>query len=227
MPPAIELDHVSKHYRTGGTVAALTDVSVTVTAGEAVAVMGASGSGKSTLLNVIGGLDVPTSGRIRVEGVDLAAMSEAQRAVWRRSAVAYVFQAYHLLGTLTCRDNVGLPLFLQHRTRTDVDRLVAAALDDVGLSARASHLPDELSGGERQRVAIARALATRARVLLADEPTGNLDSTTGQQILSLLLAVTRARQATLVMVTHNADAAAACDRVIRLADGRVASADRP
>jgi putative ABC transport system ATP-binding protein len=218
---AVELSRVTKIYRGGSQVAALRDVSLTIAPAALVAVMGPSGSGKSTLLNLIGGLDVPTSGRVVVGGEDVGAMSEAGRSLWRRREVGFVFQAYHLLPTLSAAENVALPLHVNRLPAAEIPDRVARALDEVGLADRAAHLPDELSGGERQRVAIARALAVGPRLLLADEPTGNLDSVSGQQVLELLLGRTRTRGATLVMVTHNEQAAARCDRIVRLRDGQV------
>ena len=215
------LANVTKVYLKGAPVAAITDVSLRVNQGARIAIMGPSGSGKSTLLNLIGGLDIPTAGSIRIGGVDLATLSEARRSLLRRSHVAYIFQAYHLLSTLTCRQNVAMPLHLQGLGRGDIDARVSRALADVGLSERSGHLPDQLSGGERQRAAIARALVTHPSVLLADEPTGNLDSASGEQILGLLRQISAAHQATLVMVTHNEAAARICDRVVWLRDGRI------
>jgi putative ABC transport system ATP-binding protein len=217
--PALLLSKVTKIYSRGVPVTALRDLSFSVARGTRVAVMGPSGSGKSTLLNLTGGLDVPTSGTIAVGGVDLAALNETCRSVLRRSHVGYIFQAYHLLPTLTCAENVAMPLYLQGRGRSEVAARVARALADVGLTPRAAHLPDELSGGERQRAAIARALVIDPHVLLADEPTGNLDCATGDRVLTLLSDLTRARGATLVLVTHNLAAAERCDRLIRLRDG--------
>ena len=218
---ALLLSGVTKVYAKGAPVAAIRGVSLRIDRGARVAIMGPSGSGKSTLLNMMGGLDVPTSGSISVGGVDLATLSEARRSLLRRTEVAYVFQAYHLLPTLTCDQNVAMPLYLQGLARAEIDARVARALADVGLRARARHLPDQLSGGERQRAAIARALVTHPAVLLADEPTGNLDSASGEQVLALLGDVTKARGATLVMVTHNESAARLCDRIVRLRDGRI------
>jgi putative ABC transport system ATP-binding protein len=185
------------------------------------AIMGPSGSGKSTLLNLIGGLDLPTSGSVVVGGTDLGTLDETARSRLRRSEVAYVFQAFHLLPTLTCAENVAMPLHLQGRSRQDADARVARVLSDVGLAARARHLPDELSGGERQRTAIARALAAEPRVLLVDEPTGSLDTASSDRVLTTLFEVSRARGVALVMVTHDRTAAAGCERLIELRDGRV------
>jgi putative ABC transport system ATP-binding protein len=213
--------NVTKVYGGRKPVTALRDVSLDIEQGALVAIQGRSGSGKSTLLNLMGGLDVPTAGSVVVADTDLAPLSETERSLFRRHHLAYVFQAYHLLPTLTCAQNVALPLHLQGLPTREIDRRVAQALEDVGLGARAAHVPDELSGGERQRVAIARALVTAPGLLLADEPTGNLDSETGEHVLALLRRMVEARQATLVMVTHDDRAAAECDRVIHLRDGRI------
>jgi putative ABC transport system ATP-binding protein len=183
--------------------------------------MGPSGSGKSTLLNLLGGLDVPTSGALLVAGEDLATKGEEERSLFRRTHVSYVFQAYHLMPTLTAAQNVELPLHLAGRPAAEARERAAKALEEVGLSARTTHLPDELSGGERQRVAIARALVTGAPLLLADEPTGNLDTARGEEILALLKSIHAGRGTTIVMVTHDAHAAAACERVVTFRDGRV------
>lgn len=217
----LELTDVSKVYDGRSRVVALEGVTLRVADREMVAVTGPSGSGKSTLLNLMGGLDVPTSGSVVVGGTDLARLGEEERSLFRRTHVAYVFQAYHLMPTLTAAQNAALPLHLAGTRRGEVDERVAAALADVGLSARAAHLPDELSGGERQRVAIARALVTGAPLLLADEPTGNLDTARGAEILALLRRLHAERGTTVVMVTHDPHAAAACDRVVRICDGRI------
>ncbi len=217
----IELREVTKIFGGKARVAALSGISLSIADGEMVAVTGPSGSGKSTLLNLMGGLDVPTSGSVRVAGRDLSAESEKARSLFRRSGVSYVFQAYHLMPTLPASRNVALPLHLAGVSRREADERAAAALAAVGLAERAGHLPDELSGGERQRVAIARALVTGAPLLLADEPTGNLDSARGEEILALLASIHRERRVTIVMVTHDPRAASACERRIGLRDGRV------
>jgi putative ABC transport system ATP-binding protein len=225
----LELRRVTKAFEGKARVLALDGVDLSIAAGEIVAVMGPSGSGKSTLLNLAGGLDVPTSGSVLVAGADLAAMDEEGRSLFRRSRVSYVFQAYHLMPTLTASQNVALPLHLAGRPSAEAVERAAAALAEVGLAPREAHLPDELSGGERQRVAIARALVTGAPLLLADEPTGNLDSARGREILDLLARINGTRGTTIVMVTHDPSAAAACARVVRLRDGRVEAdgANRP
>ena len=213
------LSNVTKIYAGRAPVVAVRDVSLQIATGERVAIIGRSGSGKSTLLNLMGGLDVPTSGAIHLDGRALGELGDRDRTLLRRTHLSYVFQAYHLLPTLTCAQNVAIPLHLQGLARRVVDARVARALDEVGLTARAAHLPDELSGGERQRTALARALATEPRLLLADEPTGNLDGATGGHVLDLLGEVSRARGATLVLVTHDEHAARACDRIVTLRDG--------
>ncbi len=221
MPPALLLSNVTKVYRKRTPVAALHDISLRVEPRVRLAIKGPSGSGKSTLLNLMGGLDVPTSGSVALGGIELAALNERRRSLLRRTAVAYVFQAYHLLPTLSCAENVAMPLYLQGRQGADARRRVDRVLDDVGLAQRADHLPDELSGGERQRAAIARALVTEPQVLLADEPTGNLDGDAGAQVLALLCDITRAREATLVIVTHDDRVTRLCDEVVRLRAGRL------
>ena len=217
----LKLNEVVKSYEGKSTVTALAGITFSIAAGEMVAIMGPSGSGKSTLLNLMGGLDVPTSGEVLVAGTDLARESEKGRSLFRRSKVSYIFQAYHLMPTLRVRQNVALPLRLAGVGAKEAARRVERVLAEVGLEKRADHLPDELSGGERQRVAIARALVTDAPLLLADEPTGNLDSARGREILELLRTIHRQRGTTIVMVTHDQVAASTCDRLIRLRDGRV------
>jgi putative ABC transport system ATP-binding protein len=217
----IALRDVTKTFDGKARVTALSGITLTIAEGEMVAIVGPSGSGKSTLLNLMGGLDVPTKGSVVVAGKDLAKESEKNRSLFRRSGVSYIFQAYHLMPTLTASHNVALPLHLAGVSRKIADERAAAALRAVGLAERAGHLPDELSGGERQRVAIARALVTGAPLLLADEPTGNLDSARGREILALLASVHRERNSTIVMVTHDPHAASICRRRIELRDGRV------
>ena len=217
----LQLSDVVKSYELKSTVTALAGITLAIAAGEMVAIMGPSGSGKSTLLNLMGGLDVPSSGSVLVAGTDLACQSEQERSLFRRAHVSYIFQAYHLMPTLRVRQNVALPLRLAGVAAKEAEARVERVLAEVGLENRADHLPDELSGGERQRVAIARALVTDAPLLLADEPTGNLDSARGKEILALLRSIHSRRGTTIVMVTHDRDAASACDRLILLRDGRV------
>ncbi|MBI1919614.1 MAG: ABC transporter ATP-binding protein [Geobacter sp.] len=217
----LKLQDVFKTYEGKAEVTALSGINLTIGAGEMVAIMGPSGSGKSTLLNLMGGLDVPTSGQVMVGGKDLAKESEKGRSLFRRSKVSYIFQAYHLMPTLRVSQNVALPLHLAGVPAGEIAQKVARVLREVGLDGRTNHLPDELSGGERQRVAIARALVTDAPLLLADEPTGNLDTARGEEILSLLRSIHRERGTTIVMITHDHHAASACERLIRLRDGKV------
>jgi putative ABC transport system ATP-binding protein len=216
----IQLTNVSKSYGDNGAVQALHNLSLTVEQGERVAVMGPSGSGKSTLLNLICGLDEPTSGSIKLEGIELAALDDDRRTRLRREKIGMIFQTFNLLPTLTALENAALPLRLQGLRRRETDERAAAMLERVGLKARAHHRPDELSGGERQRVAIARALVFRPPILLGDEPTGNLDSATGEEILRLLDDLHREYNTTVLLVTHNDLAAAFCDRILSLRDGR-------
>ncbi|MGH9803108.1 MAG: ABC transporter ATP-binding protein, partial [Blastocatellia bacterium] len=189
--------------------------------GERVAVMGPSGSGKSTLLNLICGLDEPTSGEVRIDGVNIASLDDDRRTRLRREKIGMVFQTFNLLPTLTAQENVALPLRLSGAAKKEADSRAAAMLDKVGLGERTTHRPDQVSGGERQRIAIARALIFQPPVLLADEPTGNLDSKTGEEILALMDDLHREFNTTILMVTHNEEAAGHCDRVIRLRDGKV------
>jgi putative ABC transport system ATP-binding protein len=202
-----------------GTLAILTDVSIAISRGETVAVMGASGAGKSTLLALLAGLDEPTSGSVRLAGNDLTALDEDGRAAVRARHVGFVFQSFHLVPSLTALENAMLPLELSGRA--DARAVALEVLARVGLEGRVGHYPRQLSGGEQQRVAIARAFVTRPDVLFADEPTGNLDSVTGARIMDLLFGLNADAGATLVLVTHDHELAARCARVIRLDAGRV------
>jgi putative ABC transport system ATP-binding protein len=201
------------------TVTILDGIDLEVAAGEVVAITGPSGSGKSTLLGLIAGLDTPSAGSIAVDGVEVTTLGEAALARFRRRTIGFVFQSYHLIPTLTAAENVAVPLELAGAA----EPLAAArrGLAEVGLGGRAHHYPAQLSGGEQQRVAIARALALAPPLLLADEPTGNLDSATGAQIVDLLLDLNRARGSTLLLVTHDAALAGRAARAIALRDGRV------
>jgi putative ABC transport system ATP-binding protein len=217
----LELRAVSKTYGEGdASVDAVRDVDLVVEAGDLVAIMGPSGSGKSTLLTISGGLEDPSSGQVLVDGSDLTAMSANRRAQLRRRALGYVFQDFNLLPGLTAAENVALPL--------ELDGLATrmAALDELGLSARADRFPDELSGGERQRVAIARALVGERRLLLADEPSGALDSVNGEAVLRLVRAACE-RGVAGVIVTHDAQLASWADRVVFLRDGRITDQTAP
>ena len=217
----IELHGVSKSVPSGaGTLTILHPIDLSVPAKEVVAITGASGSGKSTLLGLIAGLDAPTTGRIIVDGVDITALDEDALARLRGRRIGFVFQFFHLLPSLTALENVLVPMEIAGGK--DAARRANDLLAEVGLTDRRHHYPSQLSGGEQQRVAIARALANNPSILLADEPTGNLDSTTGHQIIELLLNVNRARQTTLVLVTHDPELAALAEVTIALKDGRVA-----
>jgi len=209
----------------GRPVTILDGVSLEVAAGEVLAVTGPSGSGKSTLLGLIAGLDAPSGGEITVDGVEVTRLGEAALARFRRRTIGFVFQSYHLIPTLTAAENVAVPLEL-----ADSPAALATAarlLGEVGLAERAHHYPTQLSGGEQQRVAIARAVALSPPLLLADEPTGNLDSATGAAIIDLLLALNRERGSTLLLVTHDAALAARAGRIVALRDGRVSNGHHP
>jgi len=217
---AVEVRDVTKVFGSGhARVEALAGVSLRVAHGEFVAVMGPSGSGKSTLLHLIGALDLPTSGSIRIGADDLGALDDNRLTLLRRRRIGFVFQAFNLLDVLTAEENVALPLELDGQA--DALAGAAEALAQVGLAHRRTHLPSQLSGGEQQRVAIARALVMNPLLLLADEPTGNLDSSHGDQVMALLRSLADERGQTIVMVTHNAGHAALADRLVRLRDGCV------
>lgn len=221
MTDELEISHVSKTYgHDAAQVHALRDVSLSVEAGSLVAIMGASGSGKSTLLTIAGGLEAPDAGEVRVAGVRLSDQSAEARARLRRRTVGYVFQEYNLLAGLTAAENVALPLELDGIPARRARVQALAGLDQLGLGARADNFPDQLSGGERQRVAIARAVIGDRRVLLADEPSGALDSASSEGVMRLLLAACR-RGVAAVMVTHDAQLASWADRVVFLRDGRI------
>jgi putative ABC transport system ATP-binding protein len=217
----IAFERVSKAYDGRGGVLAMSSVDLSIDRGETIAVMGPSGSGKSTLLNLACGLDEPTSGKVLFEGVDLAEMNDDDRTRLRRQKIGMIFQRFNLLATLTAAENVSLPLRLNGTRAGKAHELALAMLDRVGLRETADSRPDEMSGGERQRVAIARALIFDPPILLADEPTGNLDSKTGADILDILDAFHRDRGTTIVLVTHNDQAAERCKRRITLHDGRI------
>ncbi|WP_397573333.1 ABC transporter ATP-binding protein [Silanimonas sp.] len=202
-----------------GPLTILADVGFSIAAGEAFAIVGASGSGKSTLLSLLAGLDVASTGRVRLGGADLGALDEDGRAALRAEKVGFVFQNFQLLPALTALENVMLPLEL--RGDRDAEAPARKVLEQVGLAERMTHYPRQLSGGEQQRVAIARAFVTRPALLFADEPTGNLDTTTGQQVIELLFRLNAEAGTTLVLVTHDERLAARCSRQLRLAGGRV------
>jgi putative ABC transport system ATP-binding protein len=219
----IELDGVSRTVPSGsGSLTILHPTSLRIGQGRAVAVSGPSGSGKSTLLGLIAGLDAPSTGRIVIDGTEITALGEEALARLRGEKIGIVFQFFHLIPSLTALENVMVPMELAKAA--NVAERARALLTDVGLADRTHHYPSQLSGGEQQRVAIARALANGPRILLADEPTGNLDTTTGRQVIELLLSVKRERGCTLVLVTHDAELAAMADEIVTLRDGRIVSA---
>jgi putative ABC transport system ATP-binding protein len=217
----ITLAGVTKQFAGKRDVIALDAVSLTIPRGEMVSIIGPSGSGKSTLLNLVGGLDRPTSGYVSIDGERLSDLSDDALTRVRRDKIGFIFQFFNLLPTLSCLENVGLPLHLRGWPRHKVDERARELLSLVQLDRRLTHLPDELSGGERQRVAIARALSVYPPVLLADEPTGNLDTRTGEEILSLIRDVHRRLSCTVVIVTHDMKVAESCERTISLRDGRI------
>jgi putative ABC transport system ATP-binding protein len=223
--PLIQAQNVSRQYRLGeATISAVNDVSLEIRAGEFVALLGSSGSGKSTFLNLLAGLDRPTSGAIHVRGSNLAAINSVELARYRRDTVGMVFQSFNLLPRMTLEENVELPLRLAEVDRNDREARVVAVLEHVGLGARRRHRPSELSGGEQQRGALARALVNRPAILFADEPTGNLDSVNGEQILLLLREIQNSLGMTVIMVTHERPLAERfANRIAVLSDGRLVS----
>ena len=224
----MELREVTKTYQQGRrTVRAVRGVSLRVQGGEFVVIMGPSGSGKSTLMHLLGALDTPTTGRALFDGRDLQSMSDKERSLLRRNRIGFVFQFFNLLPTLTAGENVALPLLLGGKGRKVARGSALAALDRVGLGERADHFPEEMSGGEMQRVAVARALITEPEAILCDEPTGNLDSATSKEILSLLRGLPEAGKRAVVMVTHDPAAAAFGDRIVHIRDGLVDGEERP
>ncbi len=219
----LHVDHVSRDYRLGETIIrAVNDLSLEIASGEFLALLGSSGSGKSTLLNLMAGLDRPTSGSIQVQGKNLAALNSQELARYRRETVGMVFQSFNLLPRMTLAENVELPLRLAEIDRAERSHRVAQALDRVRLSARHAHRPSELSGGEQQRGALARALVNQPAILFADEPTGNLDSATGEQILLLLREIQDTLGMTIIMVTHERPLAERfANRIAVLSDGKL------
>ena len=217
----VSLEAVSKRY---GAQRVLADADLHVRRAEQLAVVGRSGSGKSTLLRLIGGLEPPDAGRIRVAGHDLARLTETERASVRRSSLGFVFQFFNLIPTLTVGENVELPLALNGIGKAEAQRAAAALLGELGLSDCLQRFPEELSGGEQQRVAIARAVVHAPQIVLADEPTGNLDAETADRVLDLLLGLCRQRGTTLLLATHSREAAALAERVVVIRDGRIETA---
>jgi putative ABC transport system ATP-binding protein len=219
-PPLVAIRNLSKYYMRGDQVIpVLVDINLDVERGDYVALMGPSGSGKSTLLNLVAGIDKPSSGEIRVAGVDIATLSDAELAAWRAANVGFIFQFYNLMPVLTAAQNVELPLQLTGLSRSERRERVDLALALVGLSDRADHRPNELSGGQQQRVAIARALITDPLLVVADEPTGDLDRVTGEEILGMLERLNRELGKTILMVTHDPKAADKARRLVHLEKG--------
>ena len=220
--PVLKLEGVTKDYALGETtVRALRGLDLEVEKGEILAIMGPSGSGKSTLMHILGLLDTPTAGEASIEGTSVETLSERQLPGLRGQKIGFVFQTFNLVETLTAQGNVELPMIFQGVKRDERSRRAAELLTKVGLPDRLRHRPSQLSGGERQRVAIARALANAPEIVLADEPTGNLDSESGKRILEILERLAREDKKTIILVTHNPEAAAIADRVVTLKDGRV------
>ncbi len=224
-PPGemVHVENVVKTYSKGGEeIRPLDGVDLTVEEGEYVALMGPSGSGKTTLLNIVAGIDRPTSGKVRVAGEDIDSMSESKLSAWRTRSIGYIFQLYNLIPVLTAWENVELPLLLRSLSKADRKKHVSTALDSVGLLDRKDHYPRQLSGGQEQRVAIARAVVVDPQVIVADEPTGDLDATSGQEVLDLLGALRERFGKTLLMVTHDPKAAGHAGRVVHLEKGVIA-----
>ena len=216
----VKMEHVTKIYGSGDTrVWALDDVNLTVQKGESLAVVGASGSGKSTLLHVMGGVDTVTNGKVIVDDRDITTLKDEEMSVFRRRKIGFVFQSYHLIPVLTVEENIQMPILLDHKKpdREYIDHVI----EMLGLKDRRKHLPNQLSGGQQQRAAIARALANRPSLILADEPTGALDSTNGNEVMALLQDSVKKLNQTLVLITHNIDLAREADRIVRITDGKL------
>jgi putative ABC transport system ATP-binding protein len=223
--PMVELSRLELHLASaGGEVNILRGLDLTVVAGETVGIVGPSGSGKSSMMMIVGGLERPTGGSVRVAGRDLAGLGEDELALFRRDAVGIVFQSFHLVPTMSALENVAVPL--EFAGRRDAFARARAGLEAVGLGHRLDHFPSQLSGGEQQRVAVARAFATEPDLLLADEPTGNLDGETGAQVMDVLFGLAEQHGTTLMLITHDDRLAQRCDRIVRLLDGRIADDGR-
>jgi putative ABC transport system ATP-binding protein len=218
----IQVENLAKIYRLGKvSIPALRGISFNVTKGEFLVVMGPSGSGKTTLLNLIGAIDKPTSGRILIEGRDITTLGEGELTKLRRHKIGFIFQFYNLIPALTALENVELPMLMAGVSRKDASKRAFQLLEMVGLTERVSHLPDELSGGEQQRVAIARALANKPSVILADEPTGDLDTKTGMEVVQILYDTSKKENATVIVVTHDPMITEKADRILHMRDGNI------
>jgi len=218
---SIKLEDVQKNYELGDTIVeALKNVDVEIQEGDFAAIMGPSGSGKSTLMNMVGALDIPTSGKVSVDDTDISSLSEDDLAVLRSKKIGFVFQQFNLIPSMNAMENVGLPMLFRGKSKNERNQRAQKILEKVGLGERLTHMPSELSGGQRQRVSIARALANDPDIILADEPTGNLDTETGENIMDLLTELNNEGK-TIIMVTHDENDADYADRIIKIVDGQV------
>ncbi len=225
--PVLETKRVTKNYIVGGvTVEAVRGIDLAIQPGELMAIIGPSGSGKSSLLSLLGAIDSPTSGTVLIDGFDLAGLTDDERTKLRRRRIGFVFQAFNLMPTLSALENISLPLELDGVSEAVARERAVKALKSVGLAERADHLPSMMSGGEQQRVAVARALAIEPALVLADEPTGNLDSRSSQQVMELLRELVDEKGQTVVIVTHDMQVASTADRIVKVRDGKIESDER-